>query len=178
MGKCSGSTNSNEAHASQHEYHWELAEGDCEKALSLEISSLQFSSPIEAVATPHLAWHRKLDASLLLLRIIARLASTCCTSSCFSAISSKSLLRCSRFALASFFKSAFCPHCFMLALIATQLHVEDMKRVPEDKEEQAKNQRLDPKWLRTDEADDDDDGVCAGTAQGIVEQSRRTERWN
>ena len=78
----------------------------------------------------------------------------------------------------------------MLALIASsvpskaiaQLHVEDMKRVPEEKEEQARNQRLDPKWLRTDEADDDDDdddvGVCAGAAQGIVEQSRRTERWN
>ena len=75
----------------------------------------------------------------------------------------------------------------MLALIASsvpskaiaQLHGEDMKRVPEEKEEQARNQRLDPKWLRTDEADDDDDdGVCAGTAQGIVEQSRRTERWN
>ena len=66
----------------------------------------------------------------------------------------------------------------MLALIATQLHVEDMKRVPEEKEEQARNQRLDPKWLRTDEADDDDVDVCAGTAQGIVEQSRRTERWN
>ena len=75
----------------------------------------------------------------------------------------------------------------MLALIASsvpskaiaQLHVEDMKRVPEEKEEQARNQRLDPKWLRTDEADDDDAvDVCAGTAQGIVEQSRRTERWN
>ena len=78
----------------------------------------------------------------------------------------------------------------MLALIASsvpskaiaQLHGEDMKRVPEEKEEQARNQRLDPKWLRTDEADDDDDdddvGVCAGAAQGIVEQSRRTERWN
>ena len=76
----------------------------------------------------------------------------------------------------------------MLALIASsvpskaiaQLHGEDMKRVPEEKEEQARNQRLDPKWLRTDEADDDDDAVdvCAGTAQGIVGQSRRTERWN